>query len=68
MHFFTDRPYQIIDIVMLTTMTNCLASVINKQSHGLECNFGNNCMAMQLFPNCTLIHVIKYTNTQDVRK
>ena len=36
---------QTIDKVMLTTMTNCLTNVINKQSHGLECNFGNNCMA-----------------------
>ena len=38
-------------MVMLTTytMTNCVTNVINKQSHGLECNFGNNCMATWAF-------------------
>ena len=39
------QSYETIDKVMLTTTTNCLTNVINKKSHGLECNFGNNCMA-----------------------
>ena len=58
-----NRPYhQTIDIVMLTATTNCITNVINKQSHGLECNLGIIAWQFRLLITLAIAHVINSLN------
>ena len=76
MHFFTDRPsHQTICTVMLTTMTSLFNKCDEQAITWIRVQFAWQLRLLititiarvinslnYLFPNCTLIHVITYTN------